>query len=97
MKLKLLEIGKTRTKNASPDIFNFYVVVAGSDTAGLPRVGENSKPHVYKKVKKQKDLPTTRVLTGKKFEDFRRKKRTERLFSILQEKAEEHHNPKAIN
>ena len=30
-KIKLLEHGKTRTKNASPDMFNFYVVLAGHD------------------------------------------------------------------
>ena len=49
MKLKVLELGKTTTNNASPDMFNFYVVLAGRDTAGLPHAGENSKPHHYKK------------------------------------------------
>ena len=52
MKFKLLELGKTRTNDASPDIFNFYVVLAGRDTAGLPCAGENPKPHHYKKSKK---------------------------------------------
>ena len=52
LKLKLLELGKTRTNNASPHMFNFYVVLPGCDTAGLPRAGENSKPHHYKKVQK---------------------------------------------
>ena len=33
-------------------MFNIYVVLAGRDTAGLPRAGENSKPHQYKKVQK---------------------------------------------
>ena len=60
--LKLLEHGKTITKNASPDMFNFYVVLAGRDTAGLPRAGENSKLHHYKKVQKKEDLPRTWVL-----------------------------------
>ena len=42
----------------------------------LPRVGANSKPHHYKqKVQKLKDLPKTRVLRGKQFKDFRRKKK----------------------
>ena len=42
--------------------------------AGLPRAGANSKPHHYKQnVQKMKDLPKTWVLTGKQFEDFRRK------------------------
>ena len=49
LKLKLLEHGKTRTKNASPDMFKFYLVLAGPDAAGLPRAGENSKPHHYEK------------------------------------------------
>ena len=31
VKLKLLELGKTRTKKASLDMFNFYVVLAGHD------------------------------------------------------------------
>ena len=48
LKLKLLELGKIRTKNVSPHVFNFYVVLAGRDTAGLPCAGENSKPHAYK-------------------------------------------------
>ena len=52
LKLKILELGKTRTKNASPHMFNFYVVLAGRDKAGLPCAGENSKPHRYKKVQK---------------------------------------------
>ena len=29
-------------------MFNFYVVLPGCDTAGLPRAGANSKPHRYK-------------------------------------------------
>ena len=31
LKLKQLELGKTRTKKASPGMFNFYVVLAGHD------------------------------------------------------------------
>ena len=34
---------------SSPDMFKFYVVLAGRDTAGPPRKGESSKPHPYKK------------------------------------------------
>ena len=55
LKIKQLELGKTRTKKASPDKFNFYVVLAGLDKVnglprdGLPRAGANSKPHDYKK------------------------------------------------
>ena len=73
---KLLELGKTRTNNASPHMFNFYVVLPGCDTAGLPRAGANSKPHHYKqKWQKMKDLPKIWVSTWKPFEDFRREKK----------------------
>ena len=52
--------------------------------AELPIAGKNSEPqHYEQKVQKQKDLPKTWVLTGKQFEDFRRKK-TETLFSTSQ-------------
>ena len=66
--------------------------------AGLPRAGANSKPHRYKqKVKKMKGLPKTWVLRGKQFEDFRRKKRTETLFSTFQKNPVGHQDPKAVN
>ena len=43
--------------------------------AKLSRAGANSRPHHYKqKVQKMKDPSKTWVLTGKLFEDFRRKK-----------------------
>ena len=43
--------------------------------ARLPRATANSKPHHSKqKIQKMKDLTKTWVLTGKQFEDFRRKK-----------------------
>ena len=46
--------------------------------AGQLRAGANSKPHHYKEeVEKMKDIPKTWVLTGKQFEDFRRKKEQE--------------------
>ena len=54
IEIKTVEIGKTRTKNANTDMFNFYVVLAGCDTAGLPRAGENSKPHHCRKSAKTK-------------------------------------------
>ena len=47
-KIKLLEICKIRAKTSSPDMFNFYVVLAGHYKAGLARAGENSQPHHYK-------------------------------------------------
>ena len=30
-------------------MFNFYVVLAATDTAGIPHKGKNSKTHHYKK------------------------------------------------
>ena len=44
---ELLELRKTRIKKSSPDMFNFCVVVAGNEIAGLLHAGENSKPHHY--------------------------------------------------
>ena len=64
LELKLLELGKTRTKKASPDMFNFYVVLAVhdkvNDAGRAPLAGANSKPHHYKEeVQQMKDLPKT--------------------------------------
>ena len=51
--------------------------------AGLPRAGANSKPHHYEqKVQKMKDIPKTWVLTGKQFDDFRRKKNKNILLNL---------------
>ena len=71
--LKLLGLGKTRTKKASPDMLNFYIVLAGQDMAVLTRAGGYSMPHEFKPVQKMKDLSKTWVSTGKEFQDFRLK------------------------
>ena len=48
--------------------------------AGQPHAGAVSKPHHYKqKVQQTKDVPKTWVLTGKQFDEFRRKKDTSSL------------------
>ena len=74
LKLKLLELGKTKTNNASPHMFNFYVVLPGCDTAGLPRAGANSKPHHYKQnVQKMEGLPK-KTFTEKPFDHIRQNK-----------------------
>ena len=65
LKLKLLEHGKNRTENASPDLFNFYVVLTDRDTAGLPRAGENSNPHHCKKSTKIEGPSENMGLNGK--------------------------------
>ena len=77
-KIKLLELGKIRTKNASPDMFNVYVVLVGRDTAELPSAGANSKPHHYKKSSKIERLSENMGLTGKPFDASDQKKRTEK-------------------
>ena len=78
-------------------MLNFYVVLAGPDTAGIPHKGKNSKPHHYKKKVQKRDLPKAWVLTGKQFEDFRRKKRTKTLIPNFQKTPVGHQDPKAIN
>ena len=51
--------------------------------AGLPRAGENSKPHHYKqKAQKMKVLPKTWVLRGKTFEDFRQEKNRNTILDL---------------
>ena len=75
LKLKHLEPGKTRTKNASSDMFNFYVVLAGRNTAGLPRADANPKPYHYKqKLQKIRGL-SKMTFTEKSFDDFIQNKR----------------------
>ena len=74
LKLKLLELGKTRSSNASPDMFNFYVVLAGRDQQSYHVQVKTQSPFITEKVQNQKDLPKTWVLTRKQIEDFRRKK-----------------------
>ena len=83
-------------------MFNFYVVLAGhdkvSDTGRATTCRRKLKAHRYKqKVQKMKGLPKTWVLRGKQFEDFRRKKRTETLFSTFQKNPVGHQDPKAVN
>ena len=52
--------------------------------AGLPRAGANTMPHDdEQKYKKMNNLSTKRVLTGKQFEEFRRKK-IRKTFSLDQ-------------
>ena len=77
-------------------MLNFYVVLAGPDTAGIPHKGKNSKPHHYKKKVQKRDLPKAWVLTGKQFEDFRRKRDQKQYFRPFK-KPVEHTAPKNNN
>ena len=97
LKLKLLELGKTRTNNASLHMFNLYVVLPGCDTAGLPRAGENSKPYLYKKSTKIEGPSEIMCFNGKTVWRFQTKKRTKTLFSNFQKTQMLHQDPKAIN
>ena len=74
-----MELCKTRTKKSSPDVFNFYVVLAGHDMvtdAGRATTCrcKFKALHYKQKVQKTKDIPKTWVLMGRQFEEFRRKK-----------------------
>ena len=46
-------------------MFNFYVVLTGRDTAGLPRSRKNSKPRDYKKSTKREGPSENMGLNGK--------------------------------
>ena len=61
-RFKLLELYKTRTKKSIPDLFNFYVVLAGhdmvTDAGRATTCRRNFKaPWVHTEVQKTKDLP----------------------------------------
>ena len=83
LKLKLLEIGKTKANNSSLDIFNFYVVLAGCDPAGLPRAGKNSKPHHYKNVPKIEGPSENMWFNGKTVWRFQTKKKNRNIILDL--------------
>ena len=83
LKIKLLEHGKTRTKKASPDMFNFYVVLAGRDTEGLLRAGENSKPYDYKKSTKIEGPSENMGFNGKTVWRFQKKKKNRNIILDL--------------
>ena len=74
LRSKLLELCKTGTKKSSPDMFKFYVVLAGHDKvtdAGRATTFRRKckTPCLQTKVLKTVDLSKTWVLTGKQFED----------------------------
>ena len=78
--LKLLELCKTRSKKSSPDLFNFYVVLAGHYK--ITNAGEDTTcrrkfkaSSLQTKVRKMKELPEMSS-TEKLSEGFRRKKIT---------------------
>ena len=77
-------------------MFNFYLVLAGCDTAGLTHKGENSKIHPYKKSTKNEGPPENMVFKGKNFWRFQTKKE-QKLYSQPFEKPTEHTAPKNSN
>ena len=64
-------------------MFNFYLVLADCDTAGLTHKGENSKIHPYKKSTKNEGPPENMGFKGKNFEDFRQKKNRNFIVNLL--------------
>ena len=54
-------------------MFNFYVVLPGCDTAGLPHAGANSKPHRYKQSTKNEGPFENMSFSKNPFEDFNEK------------------------
>ena len=73
-RIKLLELFKTRTNKSILDLFNFYVVSVGHDmVTDVGRATRLRRKFKVQSVQKIKDLPKTRVLTGKQFENFRQK------------------------
>ena len=79
IRIKLFELGKTTSKKATPDMSNFYVVMAGHDivtdasraTTWRRKIKASSS---QTKSTKNEGPPKTWVLRGKSFEDFRQKK-----------------------
>ena len=51
LKVKLLELGKTRTKNASRDMFNFYVVLLIVTQQGYHVQAKTQSPIITKSTK----------------------------------------------
>ena len=73
-RLKLLELCKTRAKKSCPDMFNFYVVLAGDDKAtGAGRAtGYRRKlkaTSIQTKSTKNEGPPENMGFNGKKFSD----------------------------
>ena len=82
LKLKLLELGKTRTKNASPDMFNFYVVLLVVTQQGYHVQAKTQSPIITKSTKIE-GPPENMGFKGKTVWRFQTKKRTETLFSTF--------------
>ena len=59
LKLKKLELGKAGTKEASPDKFNFYLVLAGHD-----KVNDAAKATTYRRKFKAPTLATESTKNG---------------------------------
>ena len=89
IQIKLLELGKTRTKKSTPDFFNFFAVLAGHD-----KVSDGGSVISCRRKFKDGSLQTkctknvwpseNRGLIGKTVWRFQKKKRTETLFTTFQ-------------
>ena len=99
--IKLLELGKTRTKKSSPDMFNFNVVLAGYDMitdAGRAKTCrlKFEGPSLQVKLKKIEGLLENMGFNGKHFEFFKQKEE-QKNYSRPFKKIMELKGSKAIN
>ena len=100
-RLKLLKLCKTRPKQSRPDMLNFYVVLADHNKviyAGRATTCRCKFKALFflNKFTKKEDLLKIRVITGKKFEDFR-KKRTGMKLWTFEKTSVRNRDPKFIN
>ena len=94
--MKLSELFRTKSKQSSPDMFNFYVVLTSHDTVtDVGRVStfrRNFNSLFYYK-RKMKDHPKTWVLTENQFEDFRWRKEQKQNFRPFRKNPMENTEP----
>ena len=85
--LKLLELCKTRTNKASPDMFSFYAVLPSHDkvtvAGGATTCGRKLKASSLQTKGTKKGPSENMGFNGKTVWNFRRKKRTETILSIF--------------
>ena len=99
---KLLEFCKTRTKKSSPDMFNFYVVLAGHDKvndAGRATTCRRkfTAPSLQTKCTKNEGPPEYMGFKGKTVWRFQTKKRTETFSRPSKNNPVEYKDPDCVN
>ena len=97
-----MQLGKTRAKKSSPDMFKFYRVLAGHDIVKDADRATTCRrkfkaPSLQTKSTKNEGPPENMGFKGEKVWRFQTKKRTETLFSTFQKNPMERKNPKSVN